>query len=193
MMQELPNWFKNDGEDNFASVLVPNFAGKPTKALQIGAYSGDASYWLAENVLTHQDSYLWDVDTWEGSDEPVHKALDWKSVESIYTDKLWFHIQLMKVRPFKGTSDEFFKQNTETFDFIYIDGDHTAYGVLKDAVNAFESLNPGGILAFDDYQWSAGLGALKEPKLAIDAFLTVYSDRIKVIVRGYQLWVQKEM
>jgi hypothetical protein len=61
-MQELPNWIKNDGEDNFSSVLMPNFAGKPIKALQIGAYSGDASYWLAENVLKHKYTYLWDVE-----------------------------------------------------------------------------------------------------------------------------------
>lgn len=188
-MQELPNWFKNNAQQNFISVLIPKFFGKSMKMLQIGAYSGDASLWAAENLLTHPDSFLVDVDTWEGSDEPIHRDLDWGSVENIYNDKLWSYIEQTRVRTFKGTSDEFFKQNTDTFSFIYIDGDHTSYGVLKDAVNAFESLEVGGILAFDDYQWSAGLGELKEPRLAIDAFVKIYVDRISIIINSYQLWV----
>jgi predicted O-methyltransferase YrrM len=77
------------------------------------------------------------------------------------------------------------------YDFIYIDGDHTAYGVLKDSVAAYECLNVGGIIAFDDYQWSAGLGAIKEPKMAIDAFSTVYGDRIVEVLQGYQRWFKK--
>lgn len=187
-MQELPNWFKNDGQKNFEDILRPEFESRSVKALQIGAYSGDASLWLTE----HLNVRLTDVDTWEGSDEPVHHAMNWKSVEQVYDEKMEFARSRGLVKKFKGTSDEFFKQNTETFDFIYIDGDHTAYGVLKDAVNAFESLEVGGILAFDDYQWSAGLGELKEPRLAIDAFVRIYADRINVLINGYQLWIQKE-
>lgn len=191
-MQELPNWFKNDGQKNFEAVLLPEFAGKPSKFLQIGAYSGDASLWVAENLLTDKPgSFLIDVDTWEGSNEPVHRSLNWKSVEQTYNDKMWQYITKTQVRPFKGTSDEFFRTNTYTFSFIYIDGDHTAYGVLKDALNAFESLEVGGILAFDDYLWSAGLGATKEPRLAIDAFSSIYADKVTTIVDGYQKWFRK--
>jgi hypothetical protein len=49
----------------------------------------------------------------------------------------------------------------------------------------------GGILAFDDYQWSAGLGAIKEPKMAINAFLEIYQDRIEIILKDYQCWIRK--
>jgi predicted O-methyltransferase YrrM len=77
------------------------------------------------------------------------------------------------------------------YDFIYIDGDHTSYGVIKDAVAAYEYLNVGGILAFDDYMWSAGLGVLNEPKLAIDAFWNIYQGRLELILRDYQCWFRK--
>jgi predicted O-methyltransferase YrrM len=48
------------------------------------------------------------------------------------------------------TSDDFFKQNTETFDLVFIDGLHEAPQVYKDIVNALEVLNEGGIIVCHD-------------------------------------------
>ena len=189
-MAELPNWFVNDGQKNFEYYLLP-LSKTIQKYLQIGAYSGDASSWLDANVLLSSGSTLVDVDTWEGSEEPVHYQMNWHSIEEVYDDRTLEARESGRIIKYKGTSDDFFKQNTESFDFIYVDGDHTAYGVMKDAVNSFEALNPGGILAFDDYQWSAGLGALKEPKPAVDAFWSVYQDRLETLFVGYQCWFRK--
>ena len=185
------NWFSNDGESNFVQLLLPAFSNKSIKCLQIGAYTGDASVWLYNNILHSSDSLLIDVDTWEGSDEPVHFEMNWHTVESLYDYKTSVARDNRKIVKYKGTSDSFFANNRERYDFIYIDGDHTAYGVLKDAVAAYECLNVGGIIAFDDYQWSAGLGAIKEPKMAIDAFNSIYADRVQEIYQGYQRWFQK--
>lgn len=189
-MTQVPNWFANDGQKNFSDFLV-EYQDRPIRALQIGAYTGDASVWLYHNILKNSDSVLIDVDTWGGSDEPVHHELNWSSIETLYDHKTSVGRGERKIIKYKGTSDSFFRNNREMYDFIYIDGDHTAYGVIKDAVSAYECLKVGGILAFDDYQWSAGLGITKEPKPAIDAFYTIYSDRIKVLVNGYQFWVRK--
>lgn len=189
-MTQVPNWFAQDGQANFEKHLV-SWADKPIRALQIGAYTGDASIWMYYNILKHQDSVLIDVDTWEGSDEPVHHGLNWSSIETLYDHKTSAGRADRKIIKYKGTSDSFFRNNRETYDFIYIDGDHTAYGVIKDAVSAYECLRVGGILAFDDYQWSAGLGATKEPKPAVDAFYSIYMDRISVLVNGYQFWIRK--
>ena len=191
-MTQLPNWFESDGRKNFADFLITEeFAGSKVRCLQIGAYSGDASVWLATNVLKQEGSVLVDVDTWEGSDEPSHHGMNWSSVEQTYDAKTFVHRSNRKIIKFKGTSDWFFKNNVETYDFIYVDGDHTAYGVLKDAISSYECLNVGGIIAFDDYQWSAGLGQLKEPKIGINSFLSVFGDRIEVLLLDYQCWVRK--
>jgi hypothetical protein len=190
-MTEYVNWFQNDGQKNFYLHLLRNFAGKPIRCLQVGAYTGDASVWIYNNLLENSDSVLVDVDTWEGSDEPVHHQMNWQTVESLYDEKVKKGLEENKIIKFKGTSDEFFKSNTEKFDFIYVDGDHTAYGVLKDAVSSYECLNVGGVIAFDDYQWSAGLGPLKEPKMAIDAFGSIYRDRLELILQDYQCWYRK--
>lgn len=187
----LPNWFASDGMQNFLLHLVKEFEGKPARFLQIGTYTGDASVWLAENVLTHPDSVLIDVDTWMGSDEPSHHGMNWATVEKIYDVRTEKYRKDRKIIKYKGTSDSFFKNNLESYDFIYIDGDHTAYGVMKDAVSAYECLRENGILAFDDYEWSAGLGKQNEPKMAIDAFFDIYQDKVRLIIKEYQAWFRK--
>jgi len=187
----LPNWFANDGLANFERILKPEFQGKSARYLQIGSYTGDASAWLYKNLIAGTDSVLVDVDTWEGSDEIAHKQLNWGTVEDVYDAKTSVGRFDRKIVKVKLTSDYFFKNNRELYDFVYIDGDHTAYGVIKDAVNAFEVLKPGGIIAFDDYDWRGGIGPADRPRMAIDAFLNIYRNKVEVIIKKYQCWVRK--
>lgn len=187
---EYPNWFKMGAQYYFEAHLTP-YAGKELSYLQIGAYTGDASIWLLENILTNPKSELVDVDTWEGSDEPAHHELNWQSVEEIYELKTLKYQEADKLWKCKETSDEFFKQNVSTYDFIYIDGDHQALSVLKDAANAIDVLNPKGILAFDDYTWSLGKGPEFDPKPAIDAILVCAKNAFTVLEIGHQVWLQK--
>lgn len=189
-MDNHPNWFQTDGLNNFQNHLKV-LDGTPARLLQIGAYTGDASVWMVDNIMSNPESVLIDVDTWEGSEEPVHYQMNWHTVESVYDAKTHVARLNRKIIKYKSTSDEFFKNNRETYSFIYIDGDHTAYGVIKDAVSAYECLSIGGIIAFDDYQWSAGLGAIKEPRLAIDSFASIYADRLEEVLSGYQRWFRK--
>lgn len=52
---------------------------------------------------------------------------------------------------YKMTSDEFFsKHTTKKYDFIFIDGLHTAHQVSKDIFNSIEHLNDGGVIMLDD-------------------------------------------
>ena len=187
----IENWFINDGLKNF-ELILPEFIDKEVKFLQIGAYTGDASLWIVDNILTNPNSVLIDIDTWEGSDEPSHKVMNWSGVETFYDAKTMQARNSRKILKIKNTSDWFFKNNLEKFDFIYVDGDHTAQGVIKDAVNSFDSLKVGGVLAFDDYLWSAGLGTTKEPRMAIDAFKSIYSEHLETLVDGYQMWFRKK-
>jgi predicted O-methyltransferase YrrM len=190
-MSDYVNWFVNDGEPNFQEHLTRLDKSKPIRCLQIGAYTGDASLWIYNNILMHPDSILIDVDTWEGSEEPVHYEMNWHTVENLYDLKTLSARNNRKIVKYKGTSDSFFKNNVEKYDFIYIDGDHTSYGVIKDAVAAYECLNVGGILAFDDYLWSASLGEINEPKMAIDSFSQIYANRVELLLESYQKWFKK--
>lgn len=51
---------------------------------------------------------------------------------------------------FKGTSDDFFKGNEDTFDVIFVDGLHHADQVRKDIVNSMKCLSDEGIIILHD-------------------------------------------
>jgi predicted O-methyltransferase YrrM len=190
-MTTFPNWFAENGLKNFETHLTNNLFPQNFKFLQIGAYTGDASVWLAENLLAAPNSSLVDVDTWGGSNESAHHVMNWDTVESVYDAKTKQHRLDRKIIKYKGTSDSFFLNNREKYDFIYIDGDHTSYGVLKDAVAAYEVLNVGGIIAFDDYEWTGAFDLVDRPKMAIDYFLNIYNKRLSIILKDYQCWIRK--
>jgi len=73
-------------------------------------------------------------------------------------DVLFNHINCQKkvgVDPISGgtvreTSDQFFKDNKENFDCIFIDGLHEYSQVKKDITNSFKILNDGGIILLHD-------------------------------------------
>jgi hypothetical protein len=48
------------------------------------------------------------------------------------------------------TSDIFFNNNTDSFDVIFIDGDHNSAQVNKDLQNAIKAINPNGVVLVHD-------------------------------------------
>ena len=189
MPNKYPNWFKITAEENFKSQLMP-LAGKfGLRFLQIGAFTGNASVWMVDNVLTQRNSILEDVDTWSGSDEQEHKEMDWLDVERTYDSKIVFRPNIIK---YKMDSKEFLRSIEKvTFDFIYIDGDHTAEGVLQDAVLGWRLLKPGGIMAFDDYLWEDPRGIEFQPGWSIDTFVGAVKDESEVLLSNSQVWLRK--
>lgn len=188
-----PNWFEStSARENFERNLLP-LADREIKCLQIGAYTGDATKWMVENILKHPHSFLVDVDTWEGSNEAIHLNMDWKDVYKTYTEKNEKALADNQVLTMEMTSDRYFAGIGENniFDFIYVDGDHTAFAVLRDGSNAYDKLKVGGILAFDDYGWSESKGDFYEPRYAIDALCHLLNGKVEKIEDNYQLWLKK--
>lgn len=176
-----PNWFKD--VQHYFERHVPKV---PLRVLQIGTYTGDATEWLLNN---REIVLIDDVDTWEGSDESAHHSMDFSDVEKYYRQRIG---EDDRVLAHKMTSDRFFYEYPDTkYNFIYIDGDHTALQTALDGLNAFRMLEPGGIMAFDDYQWYYGGEPFLEPKRGVDAFLAVCQDKVNVIESGYQVWIEK--
>lgn len=183
-----PDWFSNNIKifDRF----LGSMAGMPNLYfLQIGAYTGDASKWLLDNVLTSSESFLIDVDTWMGSEENVHKEFDWKDVELAYNKKILNYKNVIKQ---KIDSQSYLISCKHSFDFIYIDGDHTSDGVYGDAILSYPLLKSGGIMAFDDYLWHHDTNNPDlEPKQGIDKFLDSVKNDITILYKSYQVWIKK--
>lgn len=193
MSEEFPNFFKAVGAPNFFARNLLPYKDQPIKCLQIGAYTGDATQWIFDNIMGHPEASLTDVDPWTGSDEPAHHKLDWKSVEEIYLERHQDKIDSGKLKVFKGTSDDFFQSEDgrQGFHFIYIDGDHEAAQVLKDGLNAIYRVGIGGIVAFDDYRWTSGKGLWADPKPAIEAIWQCHSNKFQLIDKGEQVWLKR--
>ena len=191
-MSEYPNWFEMTAENNFKNYLLPYAGRSNLNFLQVGAYTGDASKWLLDNVLTGEGSKLTDVDTWRGSDEISHKEMNWDDVEAVYDERVKKYGD--KVIKVKSDSVEFLRtQPFFIYDFIYIDGDHTALGAFADAVGSWPLLKPMGIMAFDDYTWTSGISPEHEPKKGIDMFLKVAEGSYNLIIKNGQLWVRNTL
>jgi hypothetical protein len=88
------------------------------------------------------------------------KKNDYKSYLEIGCDKnqIFSQITLSKkigVDPYSGgnvrkTSDDFFKENAEKFDLIFIDGLHVYEQVKKDIINSINFLNKEGVILVHD-------------------------------------------
>lgn len=187
---DYPNWFAStEAQANFSKYLAHQI-GKPNLSfLQLGAYTGDASVWLVENILTDTTSKLIDVDTWQGSDEEAHHSMDFNEVFNIYKYKI---NKYKNIHYYKQTTMSYLRADTRQYEFIYIDADHTAVGVLLDAELSWDLLKSGGLLAFDDYQWNQGNGELYNPRSGIDTFIQRHRTELEIVHHGWQLWVEKK-
>lgn len=183
MNENFPNWFSG------VSKYFLNLPDSDIGVLQIGVYTGDATDWLLSNKNI---KFIDDVDTWSGSEEHDSDKMDinFIKVEEYYDSRFSSNSLVNK---HKMTSDSFFNSlnKEKTYDFIYIDGDHTTEQTLIDAIHSFSCLKQGGIIAFDDYQWDYFEDEWKTPKKGIDVFVSMYSDKIEIIESGYQLWIKK--
>lgn len=189
-MTEYPNWFNYTAKANFERFLLP-FAGiQKFRSLQLGVFTGDASKWLLDH-LSGDDCHLDDVDTWQGSKENIHDTFDWNDVLDTYLEKTKPYKNL---RRWKMNTIDFLTDPSavKEYDFIYIDADHTAAGVLLDAELSWPRLNTGGIMAFDDLEWTSDdLDPRLEPKMGIDLFLLRHKGEYEVLVMNSQAWIKK--
>lgn len=98
-----------------------------------------------------------------------------------------------KTTTIKGTSHIALKRlPSNSFDIIYLDGDHRADVVLADAVFSFDLLKTGGLLIFDDYLWlNTTLPNEVIAKTAVDSFITAYRVHLDIVHRGHQLFLKK--
>ena len=188
-MEFSQDWFSHNIPNfQYLKGLIPDCSN----ILEVGCFEGRATCWMLENMLPH-DGRMTCIDTFEGSAEHENLTLTllferWKQNVD------WVRQQSQIVTAYKGRSSLAMAQlihEDQLFDFIYIDGSHQAPDVITDACMAWQLLKTGGIILFDDYAWLDMPGILQRPKIAIDAFTTLFSDKLQVVLIGYQLGIQK--
>lgn len=119
---------------------------KKIKYLEIGSFEGRSAVFVGELDNVKEITC---VDTFEGSDE--HNNINF---DLVYKNCLENLKKLnISYNLIKDTSHNFFQNNNNKFDVIYIDGSHFYDDVKKDFVNSMNCLVEGGILICDDFFW----------------------------------------
>lgn len=153
--------------------------------LEVGSYEGMSTCWWLQNVLSDRGSIVC-VDPfalYEGQRERFES----NTKEVIGRNQV---LSVYQMKSYDGLA-KLITQKQE-YDFIYIDGHHKASVVFSDAAMAWGLLRQGGIMLFDDYEWTNNPGVLNQPKIAVDAFLAVHEDQLEVVMKNWQLAVRKK-
>jgi len=166
-------------------IISKNF--KEFSYLEIGSWEGNSASYILKNFKTKK---VFCVDIWDtNNDSP-------KQEERNRFESFIFNLKKFKERFsfFKGTSDKFFKNNSQKFDVIYIDGWHEANQVYKDINNSWDCLNVNGIIICDDYFYGDIKNNLVNnlPANAINKFIFENKNKLKVIcVNNTQIFFKK--
>ena len=144
---------------NRIDLIKQNLKIKDPYILEIGIHKGDFSKQLVANFNPKK---LIMVDPWIAYDDLIYRN-SWygnsKNSNQKIQDEYYFNlIDYFKknisenvVEIHRKTSDEFFLKNKNTFDLIYIDGNHLFEFVKNDIFNSLKYISDEGIIVLDDY------------------------------------------
>ena len=103
-----------------------------------------------------------------GANEEQFKAY----YDKTYKDVVRRFKQMPHVHVHRMPSDDWFaKQEDNILDWIYLDGNHSYAGVLRDLYNALRVVKKGGVILGDDYAWPFQKHGKPGVTAAVDQFI----------------------
>jgi FkbM family methyltransferase len=169
----------------FLNVLSLLKAIQNCKVLEIGVNLGTSLIHILKNI--NETAVGTAIDIWNVSD-----------IENRCLENFKKAGMLERIRIMKGDSTERLIElikKEETFDFIYVDGSHTLCDTYSDCLLSWKLLKKGGIMAIDDYLLSEDEIGRKDmlylPLEAVNEFINKYENKIKILDKGYRLFLQK--
>jgi hypothetical protein len=192
------------GSTNKDSKDILHLIGKGTVGAEIGVWKANTSV----NFVKRGVKELHLVDAWsvEVYKEGVGETGEWGSYQNYlerykkitggtteeyfkaYYDKTYNEVvkrfkQMEHVHIHRMSSfDWFAKQESNYFDWIYLDGDHSYEGVLNDLNSSRRVVKDGGIILGDDYKWAFQKHGKPGVTAAVDEF--VEKTGLKVLQEG---------
>ena len=168
--------------------LLENFLDKSqdNKILEIGCFEGLSSIFFADNFINNEHSNLTCVDPFLNIDNDHSEFLQ-NNEEMNFDFNMSICKNSDKIKIHKTTSDIFFENNNNFYNFIYIDGCHEENFIMRDMENSFKFLEKNGIMWMDDYMGGDGI----KIRNVMDTFLEKYKGQYELIHKGYQLAIKK--
>jgi len=143
---------------------IKNKAKAHFHLLEIGSWAGDSAVLWADAIKSAGcKGMVLCIDSWKPYVKEEYELVNAATIimnRALKNDKI-FKLFLHNIKasnhsdmitPIKGSSEDIlpFLQK-ESFDMIYVDGDHSYFGVKKDLKNAEGLIADGGILCGDDF------------------------------------------
>jgi predicted O-methyltransferase YrrM len=189
------DWFSHN-IPNFNG--VKQYVGSVNRILEIGSNEGRSTCWMLENMLD-KDGSITCIDPFVHSplsafDFDVNnedRALETRfrtNVDSV--KKSGQTITVMPDLSFYALAELIVQK--QQYDFIYVDGSHTAEESLADIIMAFGLLKKGGVMILDDYLWDHPAEHLDRPKMSIDSFINMFIRKINILAQNYQVIIGKK-
>jgi predicted O-methyltransferase YrrM len=181
--------FTNDyfGTSEIKSTIEDNFDKTDGwKILEIGSFEGSSAVYFSDNMLDHPGATLTCVDPFESSDPTTPFTMSGTDTLVRFVDNISQSKNFQKITVRKMYSSEFYKMNTNKFNFIYVDGSHLLEDIQLDFRECLKILDLGGFIAFDDYKW--GDGSIKK---CIDDLYEENKDTLSLLGSNYQIMFQK--
>jgi len=153
--------------------------------LEIGSFEGRSFVFVGELKNTNS---ITAIDTWEGNDE--HNDIKFIKVFENFKKNINI-LNKSNIKFFKTTSDNFFKNNKNFYNLIYIDGSHEYTQVKKDFVNALNCIEKKGYIICDDFLWFFYQDLDKNPIKAILECYNEYKKELSVEFVNHQIIFKK--
>lgn len=191
------DWFSK--EISIWNKYKPLFFNKEKiRCLEIGSFEGRSTIYMLNNYCNGNNSHVDALDTWEGSVE--HSSDKKDNLYDRFLNNTQKFIEKNKLSIYRDYSSntlmkfiqELNANSREQYDVIYVDASHIAKDVLLDATLAWKLLKIGGLMLFDDYEWSYYKNSEMNPKVGVDGFLNSHNNMFMMLHKGYQLHIMKD-
>jgi len=137
--------------------MIKSLAGSGINSIaELGVAYGNFSEFLIETLkpkifgaydlfmFDQEDLMLWGESSFTKLKGESHISFFTKRIKEKFKDNV-------NLLTYIGDSSENLKKYEDTYDLIYIDGNHTLEGVRRDSEASIKKLSPNGILIFNDY------------------------------------------
>lgn len=138
---------------------------KPEVAVEVGIHGGRSIVPIALALRDNKAGHVVGIETWsaeaivaggitESRNDFFWSIADFASIKRSFLDyviqnDLHGYIKLLEV------SSERAARVLDEIQFIHIDGNHSKVGAARDVVNFLPKVRPGGVIVFDDIEWSS--------------------------------------
>jgi hypothetical protein len=191
-MAYLPLGFKGNVYNmSFKWKEIINPTNDPIKVLEIGAYHGANVCCLTKTHAIHPDSEIHCVDPWGDYEQyPEYKDKQKTNYSTfIHNISQLNAVDLNKIHIHRMKSEEYAKRfQDQSFDIIYVDGNHEKLFVFEDALISHKLIKKGGWIVFDDAHD-------KQVLEAIQMFVNLYreSSYDVIVLANAQVYMQRRV